>query len=160
MMRDTNRQLEDSIGPAVPVCIASGRSPGTQGQLISILSPTLARSLTSSRSDITRNIFIVHSNRSHHATNRRIVFPANYMQTGQQGQRKAAKEGRLIRQHLGVNKGRISEKNRERIFLPFLRISSLFLSHDASVFCAISSRRPANRLNIFITSLSWFDVTR
>lgn len=27
MMRDTNRQLEDSIGPAVPVCIASGRSP-------------------------------------------------------------------------------------------------------------------------------------
>lgn len=30
MMRDTNRQLEDSIGPAVPVCIASGRSPVTR----------------------------------------------------------------------------------------------------------------------------------
>ncbi|KYQ51635.1 hypothetical protein ALC60_09283 [Trachymyrmex zeteki] len=30
MMRDTNRQLEDNIGPAVPVCIASGRSPVIQ----------------------------------------------------------------------------------------------------------------------------------
>lgn len=27
MMRDTKRQLEERIGPAVPVCIASGRSP-------------------------------------------------------------------------------------------------------------------------------------
>ena len=30
MMRDTNRQLDDKIGPAVPVCIASGRSPETK----------------------------------------------------------------------------------------------------------------------------------
>lgn len=29
MIRDTKRQLEDKIGPAVPVCIASGRSPAT-----------------------------------------------------------------------------------------------------------------------------------
>lgn len=34
MMRDTNRQLEDSIGPAVPVCIASGRSPGTRRAIL------------------------------------------------------------------------------------------------------------------------------
>jgi hypothetical protein len=27
IMIDTKRQLEDRIGPAVPVCIASGRSP-------------------------------------------------------------------------------------------------------------------------------------
>lgn len=27
MIRDTKRQLEDKMGPAVPVCIASGRSP-------------------------------------------------------------------------------------------------------------------------------------
>ena len=33
MMSDTRRQLDESIGPAVPVCIASGLSPRTHRKM-------------------------------------------------------------------------------------------------------------------------------